>query len=451
MVVRKARWMPAIAVAVGATLLALTAPLSAQGHGWVGGDSSDLTARAALSANTGRGVVQYEPQSLEGVGGFPATGPADGHIASAGIERFGELDEQSATRWVKNVVSPGPVRFGWTYTAAHPSAEWRYYITVRGWDPDAPLTRASFEPLAVVDHDGSPASTNPVHTLTIPSDRSGYHVILAVWEIADTANAFYNVIDVDIRGGGTTPAPEDVTAPTPPTGLAATSVAATSATLGWSAASDAVGVAGYRVYRDGVAIASTPGLSFSDTGLTPSTGYRYAVRAYDAAGNVSASSSEVAVTTAEAPATDTTPPTAPAGIHSMSTTATSVALMWSAATDDAGAVGYRVERALGSGAFSPVATTAQTMYTDAALTAATAYRYRVVAVDAAGNASAPSAVFEVTTAAAPDGPASWDAFAAYRVGDTVLWEGTVYVCRQAYQGAGDPGWITAQSLWTPVG
>ncbi|MDE9448810.1 lytic polysaccharide monooxygenase, partial [Xenorhabdus bovienii] len=29
--------------------------------------------------------------------------------------------------------------------------------------------------------------------------RSGYHVILGTWTIADTNNAFYQVIDADIK------------------------------------------------------------------------------------------------------------------------------------------------------------------------------------------------------------------------------------------------------------
>ena len=33
----------------------------------------------------------------------------------------------------------------------------------------------------------------------------GYHVILAVWDVADTANAFYNVIDVDVKGDSAIP------------------------------------------------------------------------------------------------------------------------------------------------------------------------------------------------------------------------------------------------------
>ncbi|HFK9916771.1 TPA: lytic polysaccharide monooxygenase, partial [Enterococcus faecium] len=36
-------------------------------------------------------------------------------------------------------------------------------------------------------------------TITLPQDRKGYNVILAVWNISDTTNAFYQVIDVNIQ------------------------------------------------------------------------------------------------------------------------------------------------------------------------------------------------------------------------------------------------------------
>ncbi|TKI83198.1 chitin-binding protein, partial [Bacillus cereus] len=55
-----------------------------------------------------------------------------------------------------------------------------------------------FEPIGTVKHDDSAASNNLSHKINVPTDRSGYHVILAVWDVADTVNAFYNVIDVNL-------------------------------------------------------------------------------------------------------------------------------------------------------------------------------------------------------------------------------------------------------------
>src|SRR5438876_19543 len=89
----------------------------------------------------------------------------------------------------------------------------------------------------------------------------------------------------------------DTTAPTVPTGLAASAVTSTSLTLSWNASIDNIGVAGYAVYRDGTLAASPGGTSASITGLSASTTYSFIVSAFDAAGNVSALSAPLSVTT----------------------------------------------------------------------------------------------------------------------------------------------------------
>lgn len=99
-------------------------------------------------------------------------------------------------------------------------------------------------------------------------------------------------------GGG------DTTPPTTPAGLTASGVTATGAVLSWGASSDTggSGLAGYDVLRalgsgSFAKVAEVSGVSYTDSGLTPSTGYRYQVRARDGAGNVSPVSSAVSVTT----------------------------------------------------------------------------------------------------------------------------------------------------------
>jgi len=71
---------------------------------------------------------------------------------------------------------------------------------------------------------------------------------------------------------------------------------------------------------------------------------------------------------------------------------------WSGATDNVGVTGYRVFR---DGV--QLVEQAGTSYTDATATPNTTYSYTVVAVDAAGNTSAPSAPATVSTTGAPDG------------------------------------------------
>ena len=85
--------------------------------------------------------------------------------------------------------------------------------------------------------------------------------------------------------------------------------------LSWTAATDDVGVAGYRVFRDGVLVSTTTATSWNDTSVTPGATYAYRVEAYDAAGN-SASSDLVSATVpspppppvVEPPVTDGNPP-----------------------------------------------------------------------------------------------------------------------------------------------
>ena len=93
-------------------------------------------------------------------------------------------------------------------------------------------------------------------------------------------------------GGG------DSQPPPAPTNLTATAVSTTQIDLSWTPSTDDVGVAGYTIYRDGIEIGTSPTVSYSDTGLTPSTTYSYTVKAFDAASNLSEASIAAPATTA---------------------------------------------------------------------------------------------------------------------------------------------------------
>ncbi len=96
--------------------------------------------------------------------------------------------------------------------------------------------------------------------------------------------------------------------------------------------------------------------------------------------------------------TDTTPPSVPAGLHVTGTTSSSIALGWTASTDNVGVTRYDVYR---GSALAGSAT--GTSYTDGSLAASTTYSYTVKACDAAGNCSAASSSTSGTTAAAAGG------------------------------------------------
>ncbi|MBU6953238.1 N-acetylglucosamine-binding protein GbpA [Hahella sp. HN01] len=186
----------------------VTLPFIAQNvlaHGYISKPAS-RSYQCKLGENLNCGAIQWEPQSVEGPDRYPEGGPADGKIASAGVSHFSELDEQSVNRWKKTPIQAGSNTFMWSFTANHATRDWRYYITKEGWNPNAPLTRNSFEAQPFCSYDGNNQRppTELSHECNVPS-RSGYQVILGVWDVGDTVNSFYQVIDVDFGGGGGDP------------------------------------------------------------------------------------------------------------------------------------------------------------------------------------------------------------------------------------------------------
>ena len=175
---------------------------SAFSHGYVAKPESRSFA-CRLKKNTRCGSIIWEPQSLEAPKGFPKAGPPDKHIANANLDYFSELNEQSPTRWAKTNLPTGTNHFTWQFTAPHVTQGWRYFITKPGWNPSQPLTRSSFDlqPFCTADGKHRRPSSLVTHRCDVPANRRGYHIILATWEIGDTSNAFYNVIDVNVGSG----------------------------------------------------------------------------------------------------------------------------------------------------------------------------------------------------------------------------------------------------------
>ena len=136
------------------------------------------------------------------------------------------------------------------------------------------------------------------------------------------ATGFYNVTATQNGNGwvmqlvafkANTSSPPDTTPPSVPVNLAATSTSPAQINISWNASTDNVAVSGYKVFRGGSQIATTTLVSYSDSGLTPSTTYTYTISAFDAAGNVSAQSVPVQATTRAA--VDTQAPTVPGKSH----------------------------------------------------------------------------------------------------------------------------------------
>lgn len=180
----------------------------------------------------------------------------------------------------------------------------------------------------------------------------------------------------------------DTTAPSAPADVTVTGTTPTSVDLAWNASTDNVGVVGYRVFRNGTQVGAVASPGFTDAGLASTTSYTYTVRAFDGAGNVSASSAPVTATTAS----DTSPPTTPGDLTVSAVTNNSASLAWTASTDDVGVTGYRVRR---DG--TVVATVTATSFTDTGLAEGTTYRYTVEASDGPNTSALAGPVRATTT------------------------------------------------------
>src|SRR5213076_3522422 len=104
--------------------------------------------------------------------------------------------------------------------------------------------------------------------------------------------------------------------------------------------------------------------------LTTGTSYSYRVRASNTGGASAYSNTATATTTVTAPA-------APSGLSATATSSTAVTLTW--VSNSTNETSFKIERALGAGAFSQVGTVGAgvTTYADSGLTANTSYSYRV--------------------------------------------------------------------------
>ena len=188
-----------LTAAVAATIIA--AEVSA--HGYVSmPEGRSYACKTGLNVECG--AVQWEPQSVEGPDGdprFPIGGPADGTIAAAGSPAWAELNAQSPSRWYKHDFASGYQTFEWTFTANHVSRDWRYFITKADWNPAEMLTRGQFDLEPFCAYDGAMVRPPMViqHNCYVP-EREGYHVVLAVWDVGDTAASFYNMIDLNFAG-----------------------------------------------------------------------------------------------------------------------------------------------------------------------------------------------------------------------------------------------------------
>src|SRR5690606_36019237 len=120
----------------------------------------------------------------------------------------------------------------------------------------------------------------------------------------------------------------DTQAPTAPTNLAVVSTSTNFANLTWTASTDNIAVAYYKIYVNGVFHSNSSSTTATVSALTQGTTYNFYVIAADAAGNTSPQSNTATGTTL----VDTQAPTAPTNLEVTSVGTNSIAIQWNAST-----------------------------------------------------------------------------------------------------------------------
>ncbi len=196
-------------------------------------------------------------------------------IFTAESSGFYEVSDANATTESWNVVSKG--------TASGSLMQiWAF----------AGATNEEFQPVSLGNGYYEFVSQGSGLCLDVPGNSTANSVQLQIYTCNGTTAQAFKLV--------TPSATTCASAPTAPTGLAASGTTSTGTNLSWTAATVASGcsVISYTVYENGSALATvTSGTSYAVSGLTASTTYNYTVAATDSDG-ASAKSAAVSVTTA---------------------------------------------------------------------------------------------------------------------------------------------------------
>ncbi|MEU6916351.1 lytic polysaccharide monooxygenase auxiliary activity family 9 protein [Streptomyces olindensis] len=213
-----ARRKVATVAALGTLPLALTALAAppAVAHGSMGdpvsrvsqcyaeGPESPKSAacKAAVAAGGTQALYDWNGVRIGDAGGRHRQLVPDGKLCSAGNEQFKGLDLARAD-WPATAVKSGAHTFKYRVTAPH-KGTFTVYVTKPGYDPAKPLAWDDLDLANPVATATDPAAAGGFYTFSgrLP-ERSGRHLLYAVWQRSDSPEAFYSCSDVSFGGGAT--------------------------------------------------------------------------------------------------------------------------------------------------------------------------------------------------------------------------------------------------------
>ncbi|MFI7039729.1 lytic polysaccharide monooxygenase [Microbispora rosea] len=138
----------------------------------------------------------------------------DGQLCSGGFSKYAAYDAPR-TDWPTTTLKANST-YNFVYGAwvPHPGG-FKLYVTKDGWDPTRPLTWDDMEEQPFLTADPEPEVSNGAYRFSgkLP-DKSGRHIIYAVWYRSDSQETFYGCSDVNFLRDGVSPSPSPSASPT---------------------------------------------------------------------------------------------------------------------------------------------------------------------------------------------------------------------------------------------
>ncbi len=238
--IRKAAMAAALTGMTGALLVALPAP-AAHAHGAItfpasrtymcyvdgkeGGNGGDLKPTNPACADAWNNGDHYPfwnwfSNLISNAGGRHREIIPDGNLCGPDA-RFAKF-RAARSDWPTTKLQPGStITMRYNAWAPHPGT-WTQYITRDGWNINEPLRWSDLEPAPWNQVTNPPLNGNgpygPEWTwpATLPTGKTGRHIIYSIWQRSDSPEAFYQCADVNLTSDPGDPTPTPTPTPPPP-------------------------------------------------------------------------------------------------------------------------------------------------------------------------------------------------------------------------------------------
>jgi chitin-binding protein len=160
---------------------------------------------AAISYGGEQAIYDWNGVNQANAAGNHQAVVPDGKLCAGGAV-LGKGFDLARDDWFATPWSPGlngQYEFRYYATAPHRTSSWRFYLTRQGWTPASTLRWGDMDLIAELGSAQITTTANNryVMQLNLPP-RTGRHLLYAVWQRADSTEAFYSCSDVSLGSGG---------------------------------------------------------------------------------------------------------------------------------------------------------------------------------------------------------------------------------------------------------